>query len=161
VTERRTIVLRRTYPAPAPEIWEMWTTAGGIEAWWGPDGFAVEVLDIDVTPGGRMSYSMRAIAPEQVAYLEKAGMPVVSKHEVTYTEVAPYHRLAYQHLVDIVPGVETYQVGTMVELHSEGGGTLLTLTLDAMHDAHWTGLAVAGWENELDRLTRALERKKE
>jgi hypothetical protein len=30
-----------------------------------------------------------------------------------------------------------------------------------MHDAHWTGLAVAGWENELDRLTRALERKKE
>jgi uncharacterized protein YndB with AHSA1/START domain len=161
VTERRTVVLRRTYTASAPEVWEMWTTSDGIESWWGPDGFAVEVHDIDVSPGGRMSYSMKAVGSEQIAYMEEAGMPVVTTHTVTYAEVSPYRRLSYQHLVDFVPGVETYEVGTMIELRPEGGGTLVTLTLDAMHDQHWTDLAVAGWENELDRLNRALETRKE
>src|SRR5436305_8401291 len=34
--------LERTYAATPEEIWELWTTAAGIESWWAPDGFVVE-----------------------------------------------------------------------------------------------------------------------
>ena len=31
--------LERTYDAPAELIWELLTTAAGLEEWWAPDGF--------------------------------------------------------------------------------------------------------------------------
>jgi hypothetical protein len=34
----------------------------------------------------------------------------------------------------------------------------LVLTLDAMHDEHWTQMAVMGWESELGRLAAVLKR---
>jgi hypothetical protein len=33
------ITIERTYPASVEEVWELWTTKEGIEAWWAPDGF--------------------------------------------------------------------------------------------------------------------------
>ncbi len=59
--------------------------------------------------------------------------------------------------MDFVPGVETYEVGFRLELRPEAGGTRLRLILDAMHDQTWTDRAVAGWDQELDHLTHALE----
>src|SRR5438552_14247637 len=34
------------------------------------------------------------------------------------------------------------------------GGVRMVLTLDAMHDEHWTKLAVMGWESELGKLAK-------
>ena len=39
----RRLTLERTYRAPLEKVWELWTTKAGIESWWGPDGFTVEV----------------------------------------------------------------------------------------------------------------------
>jgi hypothetical protein len=33
----------------------------------------------------------------------------------------------------------------------------MVLTLDAMHDDHWTQLAVMGWESELAKLAKVLK----
>jgi hypothetical protein len=33
------------------------------------------------------------------------------------------------------------------------------LTFDAMHDEHWTKMATMGWQNELEKLARALANK--
>jgi uncharacterized protein YndB with AHSA1/START domain len=155
------VVLERTYDASAAEIWEMWTTPNGIEAWWGPDGFRVVVHAIDVAPGGHLVYTMEAIGPEQIEHVKGAGMPVATTHDVTFTDVVPYRRLSYSTAVDFIPGVAPYTAETRVVLAPIAAGTRLTLTLDAMHDEHWTGLAVAGWESELDRLRRALLNRKE
>ncbi len=57
---RRRITLERTYQASLEEVWEMWTTPEGIESWWGPDGFAVEVRKLDLRPGGELLYAMTA-----------------------------------------------------------------------------------------------------
>ena len=93
------------------------------------------------------------VAPAKGGYFVNAT-PVTGR---PFTEVSPPRRLAYTNVVDFVPGVEPYQIATLLELHElEGGGTRLVLTFDAMHDDRWTQLARLGHESELDRLAELL-----
>lgn len=154
---KRRIALERTFTAPIEEVWELWTTKDGIEAWWGPDGFAVEVRSLELRPGGKLLYAMTATGAEQIEFMKKAGMPLAMKHEITFTEVRPPSRLAYTHLADFIPGVEPYDVAISVELFAKGDEVRMVLTIDAMHDEHWTNMAVLGWESELGKLARSLE----
>lgn len=154
---RRKITLERTVKASIQEVWEMWTTTKGIESWWGPDGFSVVVLSLDLRPGGEMTYAMTATAPEQIEFLKKAGMPVTQVARVIYTEVVPPRRLAFTQLADFIPGVKPYTIGMQVEFEATADAVRIVLTFDAMHDEHWSRMATMGWESELGRLTKLLE----
>lgn len=153
---RPRLSLERTFRAPIDTVWELWTTAEGIEQWWGPEGFEVRVGSLDLRPGGRLTYSMSAVGAEEIDYMKKAGMPVSTNHSIVYLEVSPPRRLAYRTLADFIPGVEPYEVDTVVELSEADGMTRLVITFDAMHDDHWTQLAKLGKESELERLERLL-----
>jgi uncharacterized protein YndB with AHSA1/START domain len=142
----------RTYAASIDEAWALWTTKSGIESWWGPEGFEVTVTSLDLRRGGELIYLMTAVAPEQVAFMKQAGMPLTSECKVTYTEVSPTSRLAYKTLADFVPGVAPYEVATVVELKEVVGGVKLTVTFDAMHDDVWTERARAGHESQMRKL---------
>ncbi len=146
------ITIERRLGAPVEEIWELWTSAGGIESWWGPEGFSVAVRRLDLRPGGELAYAMTATAPPQIAFMEEAGMPLTTEALIVYREVDPPRRVAYEHLVDFVPGVAAYSVTTILELEPVDGGTRLVLTLDPMHDEEWTQRAAMGWESELGKL---------
>ena len=52
----------RTYDAPAELIWELWTTAAGLEEWFAPDGFESRVSELELRPGGQLRYTMTATA---------------------------------------------------------------------------------------------------
>jgi uncharacterized protein YndB with AHSA1/START domain len=157
---RKKISLERTFDASIEEVWDLWTTKEGIESWWGPDGFATEVKKIDLRPGGELVYVFTAIAPDQVAFLKNAGMPLINSVTATYTEVVPPRRLAYSSFADFMPGVVPYDVLTAVDLIAGANGVRVVLTLDAMHDEHWSKLMVMGWESELGRLAQVLQRRR-
>jgi uncharacterized protein YndB with AHSA1/START domain len=153
---RRTVKIERTFKATPEEVWELWTTAEGIESWWGPDGFYVKVRKLELRPGGALLYAMIAGAPDKIAFMDEAGMPRSVETRAFFTEVTPPRRLAFTHVVDFVPGVEPYELATVVELAARGEETHLVLTLEVMHDEEWTQRAVSGWENELGKLANAL-----
>ena len=153
---RERVTIERTYQASIEDVWEMWTTKDGIEAWWGPEGFAVAVRAIDLRAGGALDYTMRATDAGQIDFMKKANMPVAIDHRLTYTEVAPPKRLAFSHYADFIPGVEPYQVNHTVELHATADGVRVTVTIDRMHDDYWTEMAVKGWTSELEKLAKAL-----
>jgi uncharacterized protein YndB with AHSA1/START domain len=153
---RGRIRLERVYKATVEQLWELWTSRQAIENWWGPHGFEVEVSDLDVRPGGGMSYSMTAVAPDQVDFLKKAGMPVSSRHRISITEVVPRRRIAYTELADFIPGTRPYEVTTEVEFTSTPDGARMVLTFDAMHDEHWSRLARMGREMQLEKIERLL-----
>jgi uncharacterized protein YndB with AHSA1/START domain len=155
-TSKRKITIERTYKASPQKVWDLWTTKDGIESWWGPDGFEVKVRKLDLRPGGELRYAMTAIAPEQVEFMKKAGMPLTTEAQVTYGEIAVNQRVAYAHLVDFIPGVEPYDIATVVELHPNGQSVRMVLAFDAMHDEEWTERAVMGWENELGKLEKVI-----
>jgi uncharacterized protein YndB with AHSA1/START domain len=154
---RRKVTLERIFEASIEEVWDLWTTKQGIESWWGPDGFAVKVEQIDLRPGGVLVYAMTATGADQIDYMKKAGMPVTTVSRLTYSEVDPPLRLAYSQTADFIPGVEPYEVPTTVELESTPQGVKMTLSFQAMHDEHWTNMAVMGWESELGKLAKLLE----
>jgi len=149
---RRTTVLERRFPASLDAAWDLWTTAAGFESWWGPDGFSVTVKAIDLRVGGTLLYAMTATAPEQIAFLKGAGMPLTSETPLTFLEVVPKRRLAFSQLADFIPDATPYDVSTWVELHEEADGVRMVVTVEAMHDEMWTGMALAGWESQLDKL---------
>ena len=64
---RRTITIERTYNAAIDDVWTLWTTADGIESWWGPDGFRVKVRKLELRAGGALHYDMASALPYTIA----------------------------------------------------------------------------------------------
>lgn len=152
------ITLERSFVASLTEIWALWTTPEGISSWWGPEGFTVTVQALELRPGGVLLYTMTATAAPQIAFMQQHGMPLATHSKITYAEVVAPTRLRYLHAVDFVPGVTTYDVGTLLELSAEGDRVRMRLTLDPMHAPEWTQRAVMGWESELGKLEALLRR---
>jgi len=154
------IRIERNYHESANEVWELWTTSDGIESWWAPDGFRVEVRKLDLRPGGELIYAMTATAPEQVEFMQRAGMPLTTESRKTFTELIPPKRIAYLSLADFIPGVKPYEFLTVVDLQPSADGVRAVMTVDAMHDDEWTQRLVMGRENELDNLAKVIDRKR-
>ena len=154
MTDRFT--LDRSYRARLEEVWALWTTADGIESWWGPEGFSVAVREIDLRAGGRLVYAMTADPGPTRDWMVGQGMPVTTQVTLVFTDVTPHRRLAWETEVDFVPGHAPYPVATEVALRTEGEMVHMTLTSDAMHDAEWTGRARAGHESQLRKLAARL-----
>jgi uncharacterized protein YndB with AHSA1/START domain len=152
--------LERTYPATPEELWELWTTAAGIESWWAPDGFTVAVEKIDLRPGGDLIYTMTATAPEQVEFMQSAGMPLATESRKTFTDVLAPARIAYSSLADFIPGVEPYAFLTVVDLEPTDSGVTVVMTVEAMHDDVWTQRLLAGRANELENLAAVVGRRR-
>jgi uncharacterized protein YndB with AHSA1/START domain len=151
--------ITRSYAAKIDQAWALWTTKDGIESWWGPEGFTVTVTSLDLRPAGEMIYLMTASAPDQVAFMKQAGMPLSTECKVTFTDVAPPSRLAYKTLTDFVPGIAPYEVATVVEFKETDDGVKLVVTFDAMHDDIWTERARAGHESQMRKLDGLLAAK--
>ena len=151
--------LEHTYDAPAQLVWQMWTTAAGLEDGWAPDGFETRVSQLELRPGGQLRYTMTATAPDQVAFVRSLGMPLSNEFRRTFTEVAAPTRLAYLSLIDWVPDHEPYQHLTVVDSEPIGDRTNVVMTVDALHDDAWTQEYCAHRRNELDNLQAAIKRR--
>ena len=151
--------LERTYDAAAELIWELWTTAGGLEEWWGPDGFETRVSELELRPGGQVRYAMTATGPEQVAFVRNLGLPLSSEFRRTFTEVRPPARLAYLSVIDFVPDHEPYEHLTVIDIESAGERTHVVMTIDPLHDEAWTQEYRDHRGLELDKLGAAIRRR--
>ncbi|MCE5292169.1 MAG: SRPBCC domain-containing protein [Nocardiaceae bacterium] len=151
-----TIDIERIYAAAPERIWELWTTAAGIESWWAPDGFEVRVDELDLRPGGELRYVMTATGPDQVAFMDSVGLPLSTSSRKFFTAVENETLLAYDTVVDFVPGQPEYRNRTSVTLTSVPNGTRVVMTIERMHDDEWTERIVAGRGNELDNLGAVL-----
>lgn len=149
--------IERSYAgATIEEVWALWTTKAGIESWWGPEGFDVTVMSLDLKPGGELVYLLAATAPEQVEFMKRAGMPISTECKIRYTIVSPPDCLAYKTLADFIPNMTPYEVNTIVDLQATSDGVKIIITFDAMHDDIWTERARAGHESQMRKLERLL-----
>ena len=151
--------LERTYDAPAELIWELWTTAAGLEEWMVPEGFETRVSELELTPGGRLRYALTATAPEQVAFVRDLGLPLTSEFRRTFTGVAAPTRLAYLSLIDFVPSQDSYEHLTVIDIEPAGERTKVAMTIDPLHDETWTHEYRAHRGHELDNLDAAIRRR--
>jgi uncharacterized protein YndB with AHSA1/START domain len=153
---RETIKLEQVYKASPEKIWELWTTAEGIESWWAPDGFTVKVDRINLEPQGELIYTMTATAQPQIEFMQSVGMPLATTSYKTFIEIDPNKKISYNSLVDFVPGKEPYDFLTVVSLEPIDEGTKVVMEMQPLHDEEWTGRLVAGRQNELNNLAKVV-----
>ena len=156
--KRGKIHFERTYKATLDEVWELWTTREGFESWWGPEGFTTKVLKLELKPGGALRYAMTATGKDQIEFMKQAGMALTTESKGRIAEVVPKRRLVFFQTMDFVPGVAPYEMGVWLELQPSGDTVKMRLTLDAAHDEQWTKNATMGWESQLGKLAKVLER---
>lgn len=65
----REIVLSRLIDAPRSLVYAAWTDPDQIQAWFGPEGFAIETKEIDLRTGGIWRFDM--IAPDGTRYTNR------------------------------------------------------------------------------------------
>ncbi|MEV4095695.1 SRPBCC family protein [Streptosporangium saharense] len=80
-----TLRISRTYTAKVERVWWAWTDAEAVTRWWGPQGWAATVHEMDVRPGGRWRF--------EIAPVDGSAAPVRSI--ATYTTVVDRRELAY------------------------------------------------------------------
>jgi uncharacterized glyoxalase superfamily protein PhnB/uncharacterized protein YndB with AHSA1/START domain len=83
-TATRDLVITRVFDAPRELVFKAWTEAERLGQWWGPKGFEVRVVGLDLRPGGTFHYCLRSAgghemwgkfvycdikAPEQITYV--------------------------------------------------------------------------------------------
>lgn len=153
------IKMERTYRAALADVWDLWSTAAGIESWWGPEGFTVTVRQLDFRAGGQLVYAMTAMGAAQVEFMKQAGMLLTTEAKITYQEVVPQRRIAYTTHVDFVADAKPYDVRTLVEFEVVGDRVKMLLTFDPMHSAEWTQRAVMGHASQLRKLDELMRQK--
>ncbi|MBL7981773.1 MAG: SRPBCC domain-containing protein [Flavobacteriales bacterium] len=107
----REIIITRQVRAPQAMVWEACTKPEHIDRWWGPDGFTNRTLRMDFRVGGQWEYTMTG--PDGTVWLNL----------ITYREIEPITRMAYDHGD---PANPKWFEGEL-RFEAQYGGTLVTL----------------------------------
>jgi uncharacterized protein YndB with AHSA1/START domain len=141
---RRTLVLSRTFNAPAALVFAAWSQPKHLVRWWGPKDFTLPHCEQDFRVGGRYRFCMRA--------------PDGSDHWVRgeYTLIDPPLRLVFTWLREEGDEVwcDTVVALTFVEQEGRTRMTLhqTTFATSAHCDEHRDG-----WTECFDRLERFVD----
>jgi len=154
MSEAKNLVVERTYGATVQELWELWTTKDGFESWWGPEGFRVDVHEINACLGGTLRYDMIADAPEMIAAMKKMGQPLSHKTRGTYSQLEHHRRLTLTHVIDFLPGVKPYESTIAMELFPSGKDVRMVVHLSGMHDAQTTRMQLEGFTSQIGKLDK-------
>lgn len=147
------LVIERTYTATLEEVWELWTTKGGFESWWGPREFRADIHKIEPHQGGALHYDMVADTPEAVAAMEQMGAPTTQPCRGTFSEFRPHERLVLTQVIDFLPGVVPYDSTIAVDFFAAAQGRVrMVVTLSQMHDLATTGMQREGFLSQLSKL---------
>jgi uncharacterized protein YndB with AHSA1/START domain len=146
------VVVERTYRATIEDVWDLWTTKEGFESWWGPQGFRVEVQEIDARVDGALRYEMIADTPEMIAAMKQIGQPSSHATRSRFAELTPRSRLVMRNVIDFLPGVTAYESDIAVDFFPEGDRVRMVVTLDGMHSEEFTRMQKEGFTSQLTKL---------
>lgn len=151
-----TIRFERVYDAPIEDVWALWTTKEGLEAWFAPEGMRVEIPNLELRVGGACDHVMTAVGAEQVAYLANFDRPPTARVSGRFVEIVHHRRLRIRFDIDFVPGVKSYPYDMAVELHADAGRVRMVVTADRHPDPEMTRGATLALTTQLQHFGSAL-----
>lgn len=110
----RILRVERLVGASVDLVFEMFTDARHLDAWWGPDGFRNETHELDFSVGGLWRYTMHG--PDGKDW----------PNWIRYREITPPTRISYEHGGEMG---EAAHFDGIITLDAKGAGTRVTLTL--------------------------------
>ena len=151
------VTFERSYQASVADLWDLWTTKEGFESWWGPKGFRVDVHRIEPRVGGALVYDMIAVGREEVEFMKKTFAGVSHGTHGTFTQVVLHERLEIVHVIDFVPGQQTYDHWMRVEFFAAGKMARMVISAGEHATPEWTQASRMGMESQLTKVPEALK----
>lgn len=142
--------ITRSFAAPAQLVWDVLTSAAGINSWFGPRGFTAAVDALDFRPGGAFTYTMTATDPQMIARMEKSGRPTCWPASAVFTAVNPITDFAYTLSMPMGPDKTVALLHTFT-LTPTDDGVELVLVLEA-EAAEFIQGAAMGYKSSFGRL---------
>ena len=145
----RELTVTREFAAPRSLVWKAWTEPAQFAKWFGPTGFAIPRIELDVRPGGAIRCDMRA--PDGTTFTNRGE----------FTEVIESERLGsiirYEDRGELV-----FENLNVVTFEERGGKTVVTLHTRVVRAsasaAHFFKSAGEGWNQAFDKLGELLAR---
>ena len=153
------IVLIRHLEAPVEEVWNAWVDPEIFRQWWGPAGFTCEFATMDLRPGGRFIWNMRA--PESMGGFDMYTAGVIEL-VVPFTRIEFTQGLSDRHGNPIDPTTLGMPEGFPTAIASEllfrsvDGGTELTAIERDWVDPVERGNSETGLAECIDKLEALL-----
>ena len=133
----------RVFDASRDKVWKAWTEAERMKQWWGPKGFVVKQLKMDLRPGGTLLYCLQA--PD--------GMELWGK--MVYREIVKEQKLVFiNSFSDAKGGVTRHPMnaGWPLEMHS-------TITFESMGDKTRVSIRWLPADGSTEAELKTLDRK--
>ena len=145
MTTGHTLQIERTYRAPAPAVFEAFTSPEVMRRWWHAErDWQTSEAEVDLRVGGAVRVVMRD--PERDAEYGGGG---------TYTEIDPPRRLAFTWLWDD----DESRTRMLIEIdfeESTDGVTVVRFTHSGLWDEDAVRSHDGGWNRAFDNLAAAL-----
>jgi uncharacterized protein YndB with AHSA1/START domain len=150
-------VIKRDFAAPRERVWKAWTDENSLAKWWGPKGFDIVKVKLDLRPDGTMHYLLRSPNGEEMW------------GKFVFREIVPLERLVFLvHFSDAGGGITRHPLNpgwplamlSTVTFKDKGDKTGLTVTWRP-YEASETERKVfeegapsmqAGWSGTFERL---------
>jgi len=154
-TTGQAVVIERMFDAPRELVWQAWTEPDQIAQWFGPTGYTIPSIEVDLRIGGRMLFAMRSPEGEDIWSLG------------VFREIDPPSRLAWDDSFadpdgNIVPASYYDMEGDVplvmtvtVTLEDVDGRTKMTMLHAGLPVEHGEG-ANEGWSQSFDKLAEYL-----
>ncbi|GAA2554052.1 SRPBCC family protein [Mycolicibacterium diernhoferi] len=154
--KKKEFSLERTYNAPIAAVWDAWTQAEAIKAWWGPKNTTVPECRVDARVDGEIYVVMEAGAG--MGKYAGTRWPMAG----VFTRVDPVTRMTYD-ARSWTAGEEstsTIQHTNDITLTEQDGRTTLTLDVTITQIGDKAKMAAfgmkMGYKAQLDKLTEYL-----
>ena len=137
-----TLTLRRAFDAPRARVYDAWTKPDVLKEWFGPAGFTIPSIAMNLVVGGAYTITMRA--PD--------GEDDVVRGE--FKAIRPPEHLSYTWLWDEMP--PDPQVNTLVSIDfiERGSQTEILLTHEGFASAESRDRHQAGWLGTFESLEK-------
>jgi uncharacterized protein YndB with AHSA1/START domain len=144
--------LERTFDAPRELVFDCFTKAEHMQAWWGPREFTNPVCEIDARMGGKILIHMQGPEPFGVNPMEGEFIEVTRPSKLIFTSRAMQGP-------DGEWGIDNLNTLTFVE---KDGKTVMTLRTQVRKVSEAVRPALAGmregWSQSLDKLAELMTR---
>lgn len=135
--------LKRTLAVPRPVVFRACTQPGELAKWWGPRGFTVPSVALDLRAGGHYRIAMQ---PPEGEVFHLSG---------EFREVQPPSRLAYTFVWE-PPAPDDRETVVKMTFEDLGEWTELTVLQQGFATEERRALHQEGWSDSLDRLEALL-----
>ena len=144
-TKPRAVVLRRVFHAPPALVFDAFTKPGMLREWWGPEGHAIPVAEVDLRVGG--AYRLEMVGEGGARYALAGEFRVIE----------PPRKLCYTwNWVEGGPFKEETLV--TLEFNDHADGTQIVLTHEGFEDPKIRDQHDEGWSSSFGCLDRYLEK---